>query len=123
MGSGLNFEIRGCFKMAAAEKGIPYVEVSPGEWKKALCGHVNPTKEEKRKYGKAKARKKMTVASLEALGFTFPKKVVNPKTGKSILIKLDVTDSLGILWWYLTSNQMPYTIHPDLFKQEPSIDE
>ncbi len=117
-GSAVNSEVRGVMKMTCSEAGVSYILADPMTWKKKLIGRVRPTKEENKLYGKTKAKKEITKIALEKLGFVFPDKVLNPKTGKQVAFKFDTSDALGILVAHLMENQIQYTISPDLFKKE-----
>jgi Holliday junction resolvasome RuvABC endonuclease subunit len=117
-GSNVNHELRGVFKMTAAEANVNYIVVGPSEWKKALCGRTTPTKAEKKLYGKEKAKKMVTVEALTALGLHIPEKVVNAKTGKLINFKFDVSDALGILCSHLKQLGLPTVFSEDIFPKE-----
>jgi len=117
-GSNVNHEIRGIFKMTAACLEKQYVVTGPSEWKRKLCGRTTPTKAEKKLYGKANAKKMVTVKALEARGFKFPEKVRSAK-GNMVKWKFDISDALGILVAELDARAIDFQIHPDLFQVEP----
>lgn len=116
-GVEVNFEIRGAIKMACAQRAVDHKVYTPSEWKKQLCGRTTPTKLEKKRYGKERAKKMVTVLKLQELGFKFPEKVTSI-TGRQVNFKFDTSDAIGILMAHLITNSIPYQISPDLFKVE-----
>jgi Holliday junction resolvasome RuvABC endonuclease subunit len=113
-GTSVNSEIRGCLKMAIREAELPYVVMNPTEWKKVLMGRVYPTRAEKKKYGKVKAKKVIVMNELVSRGFVLPEKILNPKTGKRINFKHDISDAIGILIAHLEMKGIQYKIHSDI---------
>jgi Holliday junction resolvasome RuvABC endonuclease subunit len=116
-GSDLNPEIRGAMKMACADLDVDHTMMIPSHWKKVVAGRMSPTKSEKRKYGKEKAKKVFIVDSLEkTYGIECPKKIRNPKTNKMINFKYDITDAIGILVCFLIENNLPIEFGGTIFE-------
>jgi Holliday junction resolvasome RuvABC endonuclease subunit len=117
-GSSVNAEVRGVFKMTCVEAGVPYVITDPSGWKKTLLGRVNPTKVEKKLYGKTKAKKMITYNKLVELGASFPEKLINTKTGNMVNFRFDVSDAIGMLAAHLIGIGVPLSFSQDIFLQE-----
>lgn len=113
-GTSVNSEFRGCLKMAIRQLGKPYKVIGPSEWKKKLMGRSSPSKSEKKKYGKTKAKKVITYNYLCEIGFSFPEKVVNERTGREVNFKYDITDAIGIMIAYLRDNHLHFKVTRDI---------
>lgn len=95
-GSTVNVELRTAIYMLARELKIPYTILGISEWKKFISGRVTPTPEQKKKWGKERAKK---LAIQEALWkkyqIKFPNHSISKKTGKPISPRLDMVDAVG----------------------------
>lgn len=116
-GVEVNFGIRAAIMMACAQYEKMHLVYTPTEWKRKLLGRTNPTKAEKKRWGKAKAKKEITVQKLRELGCPIPKKVTSEK-GNQVNFRYDCSDALGILVAHLQINNETIAFHPDLFKVE-----
>jgi Holliday junction resolvasome RuvABC endonuclease subunit len=117
-GTSVNSELRGSMKATIRDFDLPYTVVNPTAWKRTITGRVRPTRAEKKKWGKEKSKKMMVLIKLKEMGIKFPEKVKNPKTGKMINFKFDVSDALGILIAHLQDFEIEYIIHSELFVGE-----
>jgi len=127
-GASVSVELRGVLKLCAFNHAIDYTMIDPAKWKRILLYSVvdkltgkeyTRVKSDKgkiikwrkilrKKYGKLKAKKMITVLALELLGCACPKKIRNPKTGNMIKFRYDISDALGILVAYLIENKIKY---------------
>lgn len=117
-GTDVNSEIRGVMKMALADCGVDYEVINPSDWKRALCGRTTSTRQEKKKYGKEKSKKLMTVHALVNLGLKCPKRIINPHTNRKSNFKFDVSDALGILLFYLSKNNLDFEFADNIWNFE-----
>lgn len=117
-GSDINSEMRAIMKMAIRDLQIPYEIINPTDWKMALLGRVRPTRAEKKKWGKEKAKKIIVVNALEELGLKCPQRIVNPTTKKKVKFKYDVSDAIGILLYHLSKNNIDYAFSSDMWNFE-----
>lgn len=92
-GSKVNVELRTAIAMLAREMGMQYTVLGISEWKKFISGRSTPTKEQKKKWGPARAKK---LAIQEALWLRyhirFPNHSRSKKTNKPIAFRLDIVD-------------------------------
>lgn len=92
-GSKVNVELRTAIAMLARELGLNYTILGISEWKKFISGRSTPTKEQKKKWGPARAKK---LAIQEALWtryqIRFPNHSRSKKTNKPIAFRLDIVD-------------------------------
>jgi len=92
-GSKVNVELRTAIAMLAREMGLLYTILGISEWKKFISGRSTPTKEQKKKWGHARAKK---LAIQEALwlryNIRFPNHSRSKKTNKPIAFRLDIVD-------------------------------
>jgi Holliday junction resolvasome RuvABC endonuclease subunit len=113
-GANLNVYIRGVLVLLASQKNLKVWTIPPSEWKKTIAGTSSPTKEQKKKYGKLKAKKEyIKQALLDRWNITFPDKVENSK-GRFINLKSDLIDCVGIGISYLL-RESKYQIQASLF--------
>lgn len=128
MGSNVNSEIRGIFKLVFAQNSKKWVMSVPSKWKSFVTDMAAPLltgnsfiklrspkskakkwrQSLKRKYGKAKANKIIIYDALALLGVNFPPNMVH--NNRKVKFKYDVSDAIGILICYLNENKLPYDL-------------
>ena len=117
MQAGMSPKIRGVFEMVARqnENKIPYLVVPPSHWKKVVAGRATATPAQKKKW-KTTANKKFIIEALETRhGLKFPKTLKNPKSGRVVKFRYDVSDAIGILIAHFLDTGVQYNLGPDLF--------
>lgn len=127
-GASVSVELRGVLKLCAHNHGVKYVMIDPSKWKRILSYKITPNltgkeyekvrsdkgkllkwrKLLRKKYGKLKAKKMITILALDFLGCPCPEKIKNLKTGNLINFRFDISDALGILVAHLIENNIEY---------------
>ena len=95
-GSTLNVEFRTAIYIMARRLKLPYTILGISEWKKFISGRATPTKEQKKKWGHARAKKLAIQQSLwEKYHIRFPNHSISTKTGKPMSFRLDIVDAVA----------------------------
>jgi hypothetical protein len=95
-GSNVNPAYRAAIHMASRFLNVPYEILNISQWKSFVVGRSTPTKEQKKKWGKAAANKNMVVEALvKRWNISLPTYSLSPKTGKPIKFRYDISDAIG----------------------------
>ena len=95
-GSTLNVELRAAIYILVRELKLEYTMLNVSAWKTFVAGRATPTKEQKRKWGAAPAKKLYIQQALwERYNFRFPNYSLSSKTGRPIAFKMDVVDAVA----------------------------
>lgn len=95
-GSNVNPAYRAAIHMAARFLKVPYEILNISQWKSFVVGRSVPTKEQKKKWGKTAANKKMVAEALvKRWKIELPTYSFSPKTGKPIKFRYDISDAIG----------------------------
>lgn len=105
-GSSVNASLRAAIYILARRHSIPYWIVNISSWKRCVAGRSTPTREDKKKWGAACAKKLFIQQALwTEYGFRFPNHTISPKTKKPILFKSDMVDAVGIAVFYCQEHE------------------
>jgi len=103
-GSNMNPAYRTVIYMLCRRMDIPYYIINPIKWKKHISGKCKPSTGHKKLYGSEKSKK---VFIQEALWinykFRFPNWCKSLKTGKPIMFRYDIIDSVAMSVFWLES--------------------
>lgn len=95
-GSTVNVELRTAIYILARKMGLPYTILGISEWKKFISGRSTPTKEQKKMWGHARAKKLAIQQALwERYHIKFPNHSLSTKTGKPVSFRLDIVDAVA----------------------------
>lgn len=95
-GSNVNPAYRAAIHMTARQLGLPYEILNISQWKSFVAGRSVPTKNQKKKWGKAAANKLFIQEALwNRHGIRFPNHSISDKTGKPIKFRYDIVDAVG----------------------------
>lgn len=95
-GSNMNPMYRAAVHMAARRHNLPVEVLNISAWKSFIAGRSVPTKQQKAKYGKEKAKKIFIQQALwERYGIRFPNHSISEKTGKPVFFKYDIVDAVA----------------------------
>jgi Holliday junction resolvasome RuvABC endonuclease subunit len=128
-GCNVNSAFRTAIHILARNNDIPYHIINISAWKTYIAGRSNPTKEQKRKWGKSLANKFFIQEALwKRFKFKFPNHSISKNTGKPIAFRLDQVDVTGMAVYYCgiiegvsRKNITRSTFIPEnhVFKKEP----
>lgn len=95
-GSDVNAAYRTAIHIWCRQKQIPYTILNIGSWKTFVAGSSTPSKLQKLKWGKEKAKKYYVQDALYLRhGIRFPNHSLSEKTSKPILFRNDVVDAVA----------------------------
>ena len=88
-----SYAIRGVLRMLCSDMNVRYEIINISEWKKSLIGKTQPTKQDKKQYGKD-AGKILTKNVIQSR-YNIPDRIEG-KTKNGIATPYDIFDSVGI---------------------------
>ena len=100
-GSNVNAAFRTAIHILARQQGIDYTILNISAWKTFVSGRSTPTREQKKKWGAAPAKKLHVQQALwDIWGFRFPNHSISQKSGKPIIFRPDIVDVVGQTVYY-----------------------
>jgi len=99
-GSNKNPSVRAAIHIMARLLDISYTIVNPVFWKKHISGHVRPTKQEIKIYGREKSKKEMIRQALDKhYNIKFDDTITH--NGKQLKLKYDYIDATAMGIYYI----------------------
>ncbi len=100
-GSNVNAAYRTAIHILARKLNIPYYIINISSWKTFVAGRSTPTKEQKKKWGAAPAKKLYIQDALwKKYKFRFPNHSISENTGKPIVFRTDIVDVVAQAVYY-----------------------
>jgi Holliday junction resolvasome RuvABC endonuclease subunit len=95
-GSNVNAAYRTALHILCCQHKIPYTILNISAWKSFVAGRSVPTKDQKKRWGAAAAKKLYIQQALwEKWNFRFPNHSLSEKTKKPIIFRFDIVDVVG----------------------------
>lgn len=126
-GSNVNAAYRTSIHILCCQLKIPYTILNISAWKSFVAGRSVPTKDQKKKWGAAAAKKLFIQQALwERWGFRFPNHSFSEKTGKPIIFRFDIVDVVAQAVYYagllcrVKNISMSVCVPPDVTFKKPN---
>jgi Holliday junction resolvasome RuvABC endonuclease subunit len=100
-GTDINYFYRAACHIKCRQLGIPYEILNISAWKSFIAGRSQPTKDQKKKWGKEAAKKLFIQQALyERFNIRFPNHSISELTQKPIVFRYDIVDVVGQMIYY-----------------------